>query len=93
MEIWKFLRIWAWPINGYARADNRCLPIIEDVLYTGRAEGLSFLICVATPDLFPCIVAAPSYACPLHILSGKAPRIRRSLITEPIVSAFAFGKC
>ena len=44
MEFWKFLRIWTWPINGYARADNRCLLIIEDVLYIAYFNALLCIV-------------------------------------------------
>lgn len=60
--------------------------------WTGRAAGFSFLSCVATPFHTPCIFAAPSNACLLHILRGNMQRVRISLMAFVMVSAFVLGK-
>ena len=55
------------------------------------AAGFSLSYLAATPDLFPCMFAAPLYACTRHREIVRLHLVRRSLITMNKVSAFVFG--
>ena len=58
--------------------------------WTGIPAGCCSRKHVATPDLLPCILVAPSYACPRQRASGRFDRRRRSLIMKR-VSALISG--